>query len=51
VVRKDEREIARFRQYQRRGRELAEVNEKVCRLRPIDERGGLSQRETLVAPA
>ncbi len=37
TVRKAEREIAEFREYQRLGRELVEVNEKICRLRPIDE--------------
>jgi hypothetical protein len=37
AVRKAEREIAEFRQYQRLGRELVEVNEKICRQRPIDE--------------
>ncbi len=37
AVRKAEREIAEFREYQRLGRELVEVNEKICRLRPIEE--------------
>lgn len=37
AVRKAEREIGEFREYQRLGRELVEVNEKVCRLRPVDE--------------
>jgi hypothetical protein len=37
AVRKAEREIAEFRQYQRLGRELVEVNEKICRLRPVEE--------------
>ena len=37
AVRKAEREIAEFREYQRLGRELVEVNEKICRLRPVDE--------------
>jgi hypothetical protein len=36
-VRKGEREIAEFRDYQRLGRELVEVNEKICRLRPVEE--------------
>lgn len=37
AVHKAEREIAEFREYQRLGRELIEVSEKICRLRPIDE--------------
>jgi hypothetical protein len=36
AVRKAEREIAEFREYQRLGRELVEVNEKICRLRPVE---------------
>ena len=37
AVRKAEREIAEFRDYQRLGRELVEVNEKICRLRPVEQ--------------
>lgn len=37
AVRKAEREIAEFREYQRLGRALVEVNEKICRLRPVVE--------------
>lgn len=37
AVRKAEREIAEFREYQRLGRELVDVNEKICRLRPVEE--------------
>jgi hypothetical protein len=37
AVRKAEREIDEFREYQRLGRELVEVSEKICRLRPIGE--------------
>lgn len=44
AVRKAEREIAEFRQYQRLGRELVEINEKICRLRPIEEQP-LSEQE------
>jgi hypothetical protein len=36
-VQKAEREIAEFREYQRLGRELVEVSEKICRLRPVEE--------------
>jgi hypothetical protein len=44
AVRKAEREIAEFREYQRLGRELVEVNEKICRLRPVEEQA-LSEQE------
>ena len=37
AVRKADREIAEFREYQRLGRELVEVSEKICRLRPVEE--------------
>jgi hypothetical protein len=37
AVRKAEREIAEFRDYQQLGRELVEVNEKICRLRPVEQ--------------
>jgi hypothetical protein len=37
AVCKAEREIAEFREYQRLGRDLVEVNEKICRLRPVEE--------------
>jgi hypothetical protein len=35
--RKAEREIARFRQYQELSRTLIEVNERICRLRPLED--------------
>lgn len=44
AVRKAEREIAAFREYQRLGRELVEVNEKICRMRPVEE-DQLSEQE------
>jgi hypothetical protein len=44
AVRKAEQEIAEFRQYQRLGRELVEVSEKICRLRPV-EQSALSGQE------
>jgi len=44
AVRKAGREIAAFREYQRRGRELVEVNEKIYRLRPVEEED-LSEQE------
>lgn len=37
AVRKAEREIAEFRDYQRLGKELVEVKEKICRLRLVEE--------------
>ena len=36
-VRKAEREIAEFRKFQELSRSFLEVNEKICRLRPIEE--------------
>jgi hypothetical protein len=37
AVRKAEQEIAEFRNYQQLSRELVEVSEQVCRLRPVQE--------------
>jgi hypothetical protein len=37
AVRKAEQEIAEFRNYQKLSRELVEISEQVCRLRPIEE--------------
>ena len=37
AVRKAEREIAEFRRYQEVSREFLEVNEKICRLRPVEQ--------------
>ena len=37
AVRKAEQEIAEFRNYQQLSRELVEVSERVCRLRPVEE--------------
>jgi hypothetical protein len=36
AVRKAEQEVAEFRNYQRLGRELVDVNEQICRLRPVE---------------
>jgi len=44
AVHKAERDIAEFREYQRLGRELLEVNEQICRLRPVEEQP-LSEQE------
>lgn len=35
AVRKAEKEIAEFRRFQRLSRELIEINQKICRLRPL----------------
>lgn len=43
--RKAEREIAAFRQFQELSRELLEVNEQICRLRPVEEDGECSPQE------
>ena len=37
AVRKAEQEIAEFRRFQELGHELVEVNEQICRLRPVEE--------------
>lgn len=37
AIRKAEREIAEFRKYQQISRDFVEVNEKICRLRPVAE--------------
>lgn len=51
AVRKAEREIAEFREYQRLGRELVEVNEKICRLRPVEEQPLSEQEKKLRTPS
>jgi len=43
AVRKAEQEVAEFRNYQRLGRELVDVNEQICRLRPVQQT--LTQQE------
>ena len=45
AVRKAEREIAEFRDYQRLGKELVAVNEKICRLRPVEETLTLQEKK------
>jgi hypothetical protein len=37
AVRKAEQEVAEFRKFQQLGRELVDVSEQVCRLRPVEE--------------
>jgi hypothetical protein len=43
-VRKAEREIMEFRKFQELSRSFIEINEKICRLRPVEEQS-LSQQE------
>jgi len=43
-VRKAEREITEFRKFQELSRSFLEVNEKICRLRPVEEQP-LSEQE------
>lgn len=43
-VRKAEREIAEFRRFQDLSRSFLEVNEKICRLRPVEE-SALSEQQ------
>jgi len=43
--RKAEREIAAFRQFQQLSRELIEVNEQICRLRPVEDDVELTPQE------
>jgi hypothetical protein len=43
-VRKAEREIAEFRKFQELSRSFLDVNEKICRLRPVEEQP-LSEQE------
>ena len=43
AVRKAEREVAEFRKFQEIGHELVEVNEKICRLRPVEDAAAATQ--------
>jgi hypothetical protein len=51
AVRKAEREIAEFRDYQRLGRELVVVSEKICRLRPVEEERPTEQEKKRQPPS
>jgi hypothetical protein len=44
-VRKAEQEIAEFRKYQELSRTFVEVNEKICRLRPVEDLSTLQEKE------
>lgn len=45
AVRKAEQEIAEFRKYQELTRTFVEVNEKICRLRPVEEEAPSAQEK------
>jgi hypothetical protein len=49
AVRKAEREISEFRKYQQMSRDFIEVNEKICRLRPVQDTLTLQEKETAEA--
>jgi hypothetical protein len=40
ALRKAQREVEEFRRFQRLSAELTAVNEKICRLRPLEEEAG-----------
>ena len=45
AVRKAEREIGEFRRYQQISRDFIEVNEKICRLRPVEDTLALQEKK------
>ena len=45
AVRKAEREVAEFRKFQAVSHEFVEVNEKICRLRPIEDAAAATQEK------
>jgi len=47
AVRKAEQEIAEFRHYRQLSHELVEVSERVCRLRPVEEKTGQLDLESV----
>ena len=50
-VRKAEREIAEFRKFQELTRSFLEVNEKICRLRPVEEQARGEQEKKRPRPS
>jgi hypothetical protein len=46
-VRKAEQEIAEFRKYQELSRAFVDVNEKICRLRPVEDLSTLQGKKRL----
>jgi hypothetical protein len=51
AVRKAEREIAEFRKFQDLSRSFLDVNEKICRLRPVEEQPLNEQEKKLRTPS
>jgi len=51
LVRKAEREIAEFRNFQELSRFFLEVNEKICRLRPVEEQPPSEQEKKRRTPS
>jgi hypothetical protein len=45
ALRKAQREVTEFHRFQALARRLVEVNEKICRLRPVEGEEGLTERE------
>ena len=50
-VRKAEREIAEFRKFQELSRSFLDVNEKICRLRPVEEQPQSHQEKKRPTPS
>ncbi len=50
-VRKADREIAEFRRFQELSRSFLEVNEKICRMRPIEEQSLSEQKKKRRTPS
>lgn len=50
-VRKAEREIAEFRKFQELSRSYLDVNEKICRLRPVEEQPSSEQEKKRRTPS
>jgi hypothetical protein len=45
AIRKAEREVAEFRQFQELSREFVETNTAICRLRPVEEEPETAQEK------
>ena len=45
ALRKAQREVAEFRKFQQLSAQLVEINEAICRRRPVEEEGNLSMAE------
>jgi hypothetical protein len=39
ALRKAQREVAEFQRFQQLGQQLVEINQKICALRPMEEKG------------